>query len=313
MATQQVRNIVNNQLDSLLDRLEIEIRNEGKKKLDKLKEKLMSPDTITKTLQVDPTTEACSERGIDKYSGIKSGIMDNLTKLENRAKSSKEKLTTIEGKITPIIEGDGPLGMIKHFRDNIIRPTVMPALKGIKLAIPVALFVLKGPLADVGIGAKLIEKLRDVNSKIKEIEGLLDSIDGIEEHYQEEAQRIIEPLNFIKSALDFVENESGKLKPFTHTLNLEYEGRCNELNNASNISVQSDTMTGMNENENSSVLPNPDGPTPLQEYLALLEAQYNDVYSQLLAAGNTKARERVFALKETLEEDYNIRFRTINL
>ena len=72
-------------------------------------------------------------------------------------------------------------------------------------------------------------------------------------------------------------------------------------------------MTGMNENENSSVLPNPDGPTPLQEYLALLEAQYNDVYSQLLAAGNTKARERVFALKETLEEDYNIRFRTINL
>ena len=85
-------------------------------------------------------------------------------------------------------------------------------------------------------------------------------------------------------------------------------GGCDELANASNESVNSDTMTG---NEGGNVLPNPDGPTPLDQYLSLLKDQYEDVYAQVLNSTNKKYVERVFALKETLEEDYNISFKTI--
>ena len=64
-------------------------------------------------------------------------------------------------------------------------------------------------------------------------------------------------------------------------------------------------------NEESNILPNPDGPTPLDQYLNLLKDQYEDVYAQVLISTNKKYVERVFALKETLEEDYNISFKTI--
>ena len=59
-------------------------------------------------------------------------------------------------------------------------------------------------------------------------------------------------------------------------------------------------------------MPDPLGPSPLDQYLSLLESQYNDVYQQVLISNNKKYVERVFALKENLEEDYNVKFKIIN-
>ena len=56
----------------------------------------------------------------------------------------------------------------------------------------------------------------------------------------------------------------------------------------------------------------PEEPTELEQYLTLLETQFNDVYQQLVQSGNTKAVARVFAIKESFEEDYNISFKIIN-
>ena len=89
-----------------------------------------------------------------------------------------------------------------------------------------------------------------------------------------------------------------------YNFKLQYEGQCNDIDNAANISIG---------NENNPIIPNPTGPTPLDEYLSLLNDKYNDVYSSLLASNNKKAIERIHAIKKNFEEDYNISFKVINL
>ena len=85
---------------------------------------------------------------------------------------------------------------------------------------------------------------------------------------------------------------------------LSFTEGCNNLENAANNS------TG---NDNNPIIPDPTGPTPLQNYLDLLKDQYEDVYNVLQANNNQKAIERIFAIRENLEEDYNIKFKVINL
>lgn len=312
MVTQQIRNIVNNQIDTLLVKAEAEIRNEGKKKLEKLQKKIISPKTVMKTLKVSPNNDSCSDAGMDKYEKIKFGLSEKMISVRTRVRSGIDRIITIEDRLNPILEGEGPIGQIREMKSKLIDPVILPVLKAIELAVPVAMFILKGMLADVDLGRRLNKKLRDAKSKIKEIDGAMDSTDEMLDHYQKKGKRIAEPMIKIKSKLIFIESELDKLIAFIHSHHLDYVGKCDALNNASNTSVQTDTMTGDPNLDGGTIIPDPTGPTPLDDYLALLEQQYNDVYLQLQASNNDKFIKRVFALKENLEEDYNVSFRTIN-
>tara|TARA_Y100001938_G_C8092310_1_gene435810 strand:+ start:2288 stop:3229 length:942 start_codon:yes stop_codon:yes gene_type:complete len=312
MVTQQIRNIVNNQIDTLLVKAEAEIRNEGKKKLEKLQKQLISPKTVMKTLKVSPNSNSCSDAGMDKYEKIKFGLSEKMISVKTRVRSGIDRIIAIEDRLNPILEGDGPIGQIREMKSKLIDPVILPVLKAIELAVPVAMFVLKGMLADVDLGRRLNKKLRDAKSKIKEIDGSMDSMDEMLDHYQRKGKRIAEPIVKAKAKLVFIENELDKLIAFIHSHHLEYVGKCDALNNAPNISVQTDTITGDPNLDGGTIIPDPTGPTPLDDYLALLEQQYNDVYLQLQASNNDKFIKRIFALKENLEEDYNVSFRTIN-
>ena len=308
MASQQISNMVNNQIDSLLVRAESELRNEGKKKITKLQNELLTPDTILKALKVDINGTTCSSSGLDKYEKVKQKLLTKITRIKVLLSNAKEKLEGIDGKVRPIIEGKGAVGAMNDLKNNIIDPIIMPILKALSLAIPIALFILKGPIADGFMSTELRTKLNDAKTKIKELEALMIALPFMIKFYQQKANRIMTPFDMLMTKLNFILNEIGKIEAFIHSLYLNHVGGCNELTNASNESVNSDTMTG---NEENNILPNPDGPTPLDQYLSLLKDQYEDVYAQVLISTNKKYVERVFALKETLEEDYNISFKTI--
>ena len=66
MSTQTVRNIINTQIDSVLNRAKKELKNEGKKKISELQNELPTPDEIISKLQTDINEETCSESGINK-------------------------------------------------------------------------------------------------------------------------------------------------------------------------------------------------------------------------------------------------------
>ena len=158
MVTQQIRNIVNNQIDTLLVKAEAEIRNEGKKKLEKLQKKIISPKTVMKTLKVSPNNDSCSDAGMDKYEKIKFGLSEKMISVRTRVRSGIDRIITIEDRLNPILEGEGPIGQIREMKSKLIDPVILPVLKAIELAVPVAMFILKGMLADVDLGRRLNQK-----------------------------------------------------------------------------------------------------------------------------------------------------------
>ena len=67
MSTQQVRNILNTQIDSVLVMAKNRIKEESKKKLNELKEQMPTPQEITKKLLVDINDNSCSDKGKEKF------------------------------------------------------------------------------------------------------------------------------------------------------------------------------------------------------------------------------------------------------
>tara|TARA_Y100001972_G_scaffold3770_1_gene4212 strand:+ start:3585 stop:4511 length:927 start_codon:yes stop_codon:yes gene_type:complete len=307
MATQFVRNIGGN-LDSLIGRAEIEIRNELKKKLDEQKNKLPTPKDLLEELGIIPNSESCSEKGMDKFEEKYNKIRDKLTSIEDKLKNVQIKMSQTEENLSKIITGEeGPVGQVLELKNNIIEPTILPVLQGIVIAIPIALLALPTPPpgfpGQQEFVRKLTLKLARAYSKVKELTELVAMISFMISFYQQKATRVLDPLKLLLSKLNFIVEEIAKFKAFLHSLFLQFTGECDALQNAANNS------TGNSDN---SIIPDPTGPTPLQEYLDLLKDQYEDVYNVLLESNNRKAIERIFAIKENLEEDYNISFKVIN-
>ena len=173
MATQQVRNIINNQVDSVIGRAEKEIKNELKKQLEKAKNKLPTPDSLLKELQVTSNTNSCSEKGTEKYQKKYDKILDKLTNIENKLKNAKSKMSTTEESLSKIINEEGPIGVINDLKTNIVEPIILPILKGIVIAIPIALLALPTPPPGVpgmaGATKRLSDKLDAAKSKTKEL------------------------------------------------------------------------------------------------------------------------------------------------
>ena len=67
MATQSVRNIMNNSIARILPEVKKRVREEGQKKLEELQRELLTPETIVKILQPEINKDTCSERGKEKF------------------------------------------------------------------------------------------------------------------------------------------------------------------------------------------------------------------------------------------------------
>ena len=60
MATQQIRNILNNQIDSRLARAERDLRNESKKKVNDLKRKIPTLQEVQAKMTTEINNDTCS-------------------------------------------------------------------------------------------------------------------------------------------------------------------------------------------------------------------------------------------------------------
>tara|TARA_Y100001938_G_C8031122_1_gene400702 strand:+ start:293 stop:1213 length:921 start_codon:yes stop_codon:yes gene_type:complete len=299
MATQQVRNMIRSQVDGALKRAKIELRNEAKKKINELKNQLLSPEEIMKKLQVEINDDSCSPEGNEKFMSVYNQLHDVLTNLQNIAKGALEKIEGIELKVNPLIEAEGPLGVIRNL-GTIIKDTMAPAMQLIVFAAPALLAAFVGPAAN-GPGIDQVQQKRDrAKRKVVALLALATSIPLMVMFYQNEAKKIMNKLTPIKDVIIEIDEKITELLLFMVSLLLQYEEGCNDLKNSQNAS------TG-------SLIPDPNGSTPLKEYMELLKTQYSDVYNKLQEAGNEKALERIFTIKENLEEDYNISFKIINI
>ena len=296
MSTQAARNIIKSQLEQVISTAKTRIKDEGRKKLVELKQQIPTPSELVKKLETEINVDTCSPEGIAKFNRKFKEIEDKLKVLENISSQSYDKLTEIETKLNSVINSvsDGPIGKL-----NGLVTSLNPIVKTLsKLIILSALLYVanSGPTASGAAQAQIDTNKRNAESKVGEYLALFAMIPLMIAFYIEEAKKVKTPLVFLKNKIKFIKDEVTKLRLFIISLLLKYESGGNALDSSS---------------ENSGG-PEPTEPTELEQYLALLEAQYNDVYQQLVQSGNTKAVARVFAIKETFEEDYNISFKIIN-
>ena len=296
MSTQAARNIIKSQLEQVISTAKTRIKDEGRKKLVELKQQIPTPSELVKKLETEINVDTCSPEGIAKFNRKFKEIEDKLKVLENISSQSYDKLTEIETKLNSVINSvsDGPIGKL-----NGLVTSLNPIVKTLsKLIILSALLYVanSGPTASGAAQAQIDTNKRNAESKVGEYLALFAMIPLMIAFYIEEAKKVKTPLVFLKNKIKFIKDEVTKLRLFIISLLLKYESGCNALDSSS---------------ENSGG-PEPTEPTELEQYLALLEAQYNDVYQQLVQSGNTKTVARVFAIKETFEEDYNISFKIIN-
>ena len=296
MSTQAARNIIKSQLEQVISTAKTRIKDEGRKKLVELKQQIPTPSELVKKLETEINVDTCSPEGIAKFNRKFKEIEDKLKVLENISSQSYDKLTEIETKLNSVINSvsDGPIGKL-----NGLVTSLNPIVKTLsKLIILSALLYVanSGPTASGAAQAQIDTNKRNAESKVGEYLALFAMIPLMIAFYIEEAKKVKTPLVFLKNKIKFIKDEVTKLRLFIISLLLKYESGCNALDSSS-------------ENNGG---PEPTEPTELEQYLALLEAQYNDVYQQLVQSGNTKAVARVFAIKETFEEDYNISFKIIN-
>ena len=275
MSTQSVRNIVRGQLEQIISTAKIRIREEGKKKIVELKQQIPTPPELVKKFKE---------------------IEDNLKFLENMCSEALNTLTNIEDKLNTVINSvqDGPIGSLNKLVDALGGPVKLLQ----KIIVLSALLYLanSGPTSNGAAQAQIDENKRNAESKVGEYAALFAMIPLMIAFYIDEARKVSIPLVFLKNKIQFIKDEIVKLRLFIIALELKFEGGCNALNNPTNP---------VNPVE-------PEEPTELEQYLTLLETQFNDVYQQLVQSGNTKAVARVFAIKESFEEDYNISFKIIN-
>ena len=297
MSTQQARNIINSQIDSLISRAKTELKNEGKKKIAELKAQIPTPQTLKEKLKAEISTDSCSEKGNEKFMKIYTNLNNTLISISEVIGGALEKLNNIESQLKPIKEEEGPIGQIKlmaSFLEQIINP-----LNIIILASPILLAANSGPTSSGAITDQVVDKRNKAFSKVKEYGALIACIPIMILYYINMVEKVFIPLKVAKSKLQFISDEVDKLQLFLNSLLLDFELQC--------ASFEEESGSGI-------IIINPPlTTTPLEDYLSLLETQYNDVYQYLLSQGNDKAIERIFTVKENLEKDYYISHKVINL
>ena len=306
MASQQVRNLFNTQVDSLISRVKEEVRNEGKRKLTELQKKIPTPEELIKKLQADINEDSCSPKGKEKFEKIYKKLSGKIKKIQNILKSIIEKFDNINAKIDPLFDEEETSGPISKMKEvlAVLDEYILPILKTAILIAPILLAANSGPTSSGQVTDAVSTKRNKAIAKTAEYVALVASVPLMIMFYKKEVEKIYKKLDPIKQKLNTLKEKLDKLMMFLVSLRLQYMEGCNELHNAQNASI------GVNGNP---IVPDPNGSTPLQKYMDLLKDQYKDVYDKLQEAGDEKALERLYTLKENLEEDFNISFKIINI
>lgn len=290
MSTQSAKNIIKNQLESVIARAKVKIEEEGRKKLNELKEKLPTPQTLMEKLKTDINEDSCSERGKEKFERIYNKILNPINKIEDVLNNSLEAIALIEEKIDPIINEEGPVGKLKAIPEDFA--DTINTLNIVVQAAPALLQVLKGPTADVGSGDLIATNRDKAIAKIAEYSALFSALPMIISFHIDKVQRSVkQPIDMVKGKLEFLLGEIIQTKAFLYSLFLQFHTQCESFEN-NGVEPDDPVITG---------------PTDMELYEQLLQEQFQAAWQQFQISGNQSAWKRIFKLKPDFTEDYDLR------
>lgn len=300
MSSQSIRNILNAQIDNVLQQAKAEVKKQGKQKVEELRKKIPTPQTLMEKLKTEINPDTCSEEGKEKFMAVYNKLHDGLTTVESKVDLVLNKLNNLKSKIDQILGEQGPMGVIKSFGE-ILKGLLTP-LNIIILGAPLLLAANSGPTSSGAVTDQVVDGKNKAKSLLKEYGSLILTIPTIILLYINKAKRIARDLDLAISKLSFIKDEIVKCKVLLDSLLLDFEAQC---------AVAS--YDSPNTSEDDGVINPPNPNVELETYVALLQEQYNDVYNFLVEQGQDKAIERIFTITENLEKGYYIQHKVINL
>ena len=300
MSSQSIRNILNAQIENVLQQAQIEVKKQGRQKLEELKKKIPTPQTLKEKLKAEINSDTCSEKGKEKFMAIYNKLNNNLVNVESKLDLVLNKLTDLDSAVGKILGEQGPMGVIKSFGE-ILKGLLTP-LNVIILGAPLLLAANSGPTSSGAVTDQVVEGKNKAKSTLKEYQSLIASIPIIILLYINKAKRVAKNLEEAISKLTFIKDEVVKCRAYLDSLLLDFEAQCaSSSSNNPNTSVDNGVINPPNPN------------VALENYIAQLQNQYNDVYNLLVEEGQDKAIERIFTITENLEKGYYIQHKVINL
>ena len=311
MSTQLIRNLITTSIDNVISQAKIELKNEGKKKLAELKEKIPTADDIIEKLKAEISDDSCSDKGKEKFNEIYLSIWNPLTDIEKTLTDISSKLMEIKGKAEGIVLPTGVTSKIQGITDTL--EPITQALQKITYAAPISLAASSGPAASGILISTLTTKLGFAKAKIAEYTALFASIPNMMDRYRNKALSILEIIDQLTEFVTIATDEILKIKSLMVYINLEFEKACEEHNNPNNTNPTNvDGSINVDEVMNALNTGNTSNLTLAQVQKAT-QINYNNTLNQLIAEGRTTAIKRIYALDHQFKFQYNIAFKKINI
>jgi len=310
MATQSIRNIMNNSIARILPEVKRRVREEGQKKLEELQQELLTPENIVKYLQPEINKDTCSEKGKEKFQERVNKLNNDINTIEEQLLLGINSLQSLADKIAPITTTpDLPEGFPSPIKTiNGIAELLQPLTKLLQLVIQAAPLILGSQVSVPGAGGPVSgtvitntnNNVNNAKSKVKEIANLFRTIPRQLKHYQRMGDGVFKNINFLQSKISEILDKIGILKSFIIFLEMDFLNKCGQLEDPS---PPIDLTTG------ETIPPQ----MTMEDLIAQIEALYGNVLDNLVAQGDQKAIERTFTLNEQLERIKTTRVRTINI
>jgi hypothetical protein len=310
MSTQSIRNIISNKISRIISDVKIKVKEEGEKKVEEIQKELMSPSTIAKIFQSEINSETCSIEGKNQFQNKVKKIETNLNEVENIALKGMSALQKLENEIIGLTSFNldlppgtpNPLGSIDG-----ITELLSPLINTLNNVVKIAPAILGSQISFPGTGGNVSGLIisntnNNVNiakSKISEFKNLFRSLPKIIQTYQKMVDPIYKNIISLKEKIQPIIDQINISKAFLVYLEMDYLDKCNQLDHPyppeNLVQEEPPSLT-------------------LEDIIAQTEEIYGNILNELIAQGDTKAIERIYALNQNIINiKTQVGIRTINI
>ena len=292
MAVQQIRNLINNQVESPILKAKSQIKTEAKKEVLKLKEKLPTIEDLKSQF----LTMACSEAAKKKIEWLYNKIDGLLEKLENISDKIRKKIEEIKNKLQKILEGILP----KITQILGILAIAVIAAKIIVKVTPAAQAANSGPTTSGYLATKLADIVKWAKDKIRLFDNAIKAFRKKIEKITKIVKTIITTVFSVLGIITLLGGEIGKARDFLLFLYLRYKSIC-ELSSPPNaLTSVTCTISGYTTKESceaaGGIFNNPneqilEGNTALIDIQTQITLLYYDLIKQLELEGKKEIIE----------------------
>ena len=303
MSATTIRNLINSQIDKQLYTAKKDLRNQGTKQVQKVKEKLPSKDELKEKL----ISSSCERKAQDKMTKIYDKLirlLDNLQKIPqkglDKVKNIDKKLKKIRDKIIPKIE--------KIL--EIISDVLVPALLIVVIACEVALAISSGLAASGKVIDFMGEKKSLILGKVKEYAKLALTIVAILPAILMAIEKLFSIMEIVMVAIKSLIAVIQKLKDFVVFLFRNFIKKCNVANQSelsNDGSVNSNLLEEQIQISIDKAAAGTLTATNTKDIKDKMTTLYNDLLEDLKEEGKTKIIERLIRTEDDLQTSYEVK------